>query len=58
MRNLAGTGSACIYPLLAAKQFGWSMLCTEADEVSYESAVNNVKNNIMQDEIFIKKVRM
>lgn len=52
-----GTGSACVYPLLAAKQFGWSMLCTEADEVSYESAVNNVKKNSMQDEIFIKKVQ-
>ncbi|XP_047485546.1 RNA N6-adenosine-methyltransferase mettl16-like isoform X2 [Penaeus chinensis] len=52
-----GTGSACIYPLLAAKQFGWSMLCTEADEVNYESAVNNVKKNSMQDEIFIKKVQ-
>nr|XP_027218981.1 U6 small nuclear RNA (adenine-(43)-N(6))-methyltransferase-like [Penaeus vannamei] len=50
-----GTGSACVYPLLAAKQFGWSMLCTEADEVSYESAVNNVKKNSMQDEIFIKE---
>ncbi|XP_042892976.1 RNA N6-adenosine-methyltransferase mettl16-like isoform X2 [Penaeus japonicus] len=52
-----GTGSACIYPLLAAKQFGWSMLCTEADEVNYASAVNNVKKNDMQDEIFIRKVQ-
>lgn len=42
---LAGTGSTCVYPLLAVKLNGWKFVATEADRSSYESAVANVLRN-------------
>ncbi|KAG7163978.1 RNA N6-adenosine-methyltransferase METTL16-like [Homarus americanus] len=51
-----GVGAACIYPLLGAKQFGWCMLGTETDQLSYGSATTNVLNNNLQDRVFVKKV--
>ncbi|XP_068236173.1 RNA N6-adenosine-methyltransferase mettl16 [Palaemon carinicauda] len=51
-----GCGASCIYPLLAAKQNGWYMLATEADEINFDCAVSNVKNNSMENHIVIRKV--
>jgi 23S rRNA A1618 N6-methylase RlmF len=43
--HLTGTGSSCIYPLLAAKRMGWKMLATEVDPESADCAAKNVRNN-------------
>ncbi|XP_014292300.1 U6 small nuclear RNA (adenine-(43)-N(6))-methyltransferase [Halyomorpha halys] len=51
-----GTGSNCIYPLLAAKKFNWSMLCTEIDVESTKCAIRNVENNYLIDKISVKAV--
>lgn len=51
-----GTGSNCIYPLLAAKRFNWSMLCTEIDIESTKCAIRNVENNYLSDKISVKAV--
>lgn len=40
-----GTGSSCVYPLIAAKKYGWKMLATEVDPESYKCAVENVERN-------------
>lgn len=51
-----GTGSACVYPLLGIKQCNWSFLATEADDLNYNSAQQNVQENGLQDQIVLKKV--
>ncbi|KAK7069248.1 Methyltransferase-like protein 16 [Halocaridina rubra] len=51
-----GCGSACVYPLLAAKKFGWCMVGTESDEINYNSAQNNVKHNSLNKFIIVKNV--
>ena len=33
-----GVGASCIYPLLAAKKFGWSMHGTDTDEENLSAA--------------------
>lgn len=43
-----GTGASCIYPLLAAKLHGWSMLATEVDRDSVTLAKGNVERNSLQ----------
>lgn len=40
-----GTGASCVYPLLAAKNYGWTMLATEVDEDSVKWAKGNVHRN-------------
>lgn len=40
-----GTGASCVYPLLAAKKYGWTMLATEIDEDSVKFAQGNVQQN-------------
>ncbi|XP_064092323.1 RNA N6-adenosine-methyltransferase mettl16-like isoform X2 [Macrobrachium nipponense] len=52
-----GCGATCIYPLLAAKQNGWYMLATEADNINYDCSVSNVKTNNLESHIVIRKVK-
>ncbi|XP_066244910.1 U6 small nuclear RNA (adenine-(43)-N(6))-methyltransferase [Euwallacea similis] len=51
-----GTGASCVYPLLAAKKNGWSMVATETDPTSFEYAQNNVNNNNLQNLVTVVKV--
>lgn len=44
-----GTGASCIYPLLAAKSKGWSMLATDVDNESLNFAKNNIERNSLTD---------
>lgn len=48
-----GTGASCIYPLLAARKNGWTMLATEIDEESLCCAKRNVNCNSLTDLIEI-----
>ncbi|XP_054273792.1 U6 small nuclear RNA (adenine-(43)-N(6))-methyltransferase [Macrosteles quadrilineatus] len=52
-----GCGANCVYPLLAAKQFGWRMLATEVDMESVFIAGRNVKKNKLQDLITVRNVK-
>ena len=51
-----GTGSSCIYPLLAVKHLGWDMLATESEPANCDSAVRNVENNELTQRIKVRKV--
>lgn len=51
-----GTGASCIYPLLAAKKNGWTMLATEVDNESFKCAKNNVSRNSLDKLIKIIEV--
>ncbi len=46
-----GTGSTCVYPLLAAKHLGWCMFATEKNEESLVRARENVEANGMNDRV-------
>lgn len=52
-----GTGSSCIYPLLAAKKNKWSMIATEKDSESIVCAKSNVDKNALQNFITIVEVK-
>lgn len=43
-----GCGASCVYPLMAAKKYGWKMLATEIDEASLEYARRNVQRNNLE----------
>lgn len=45
----SGTGSSCIYPLLAAKQFQWSMVGTDINKEAVKNAIKNVEKNNLQN---------
>ncbi|XP_001948397.1 U6 small nuclear RNA (adenine-(43)-N(6))-methyltransferase [Acyrthosiphon pisum] len=51
-----GTGSSCIYPLLAAKQFQWSMVGTDINKESIKNAIKNVEKNNLQHLIQVLEV--
>lgn len=51
-----GTGASAVYPLLAAKHLGWTMVATESDKNNYDSAVDNITRNNLVDKIDIKLV--
>ncbi|XP_050522910.1 U6 small nuclear RNA (adenine-(43)-N(6))-methyltransferase isoform X2 [Daktulosphaira vitifoliae] len=51
-----GTGASCIYPLLAAKKFGWSMVGTDINKESIETALKNVVKNNLQCKINVLEV--
>jgi len=40
-----GVGASCVYPLLAAKRFGWRMYGTDIDSENLSSARQNVERN-------------
>lgn len=44
----SGTGASCIYPLLAAKKFMWSMVGTDINKESIKNANANVEKNNLQ----------
>lgn len=46
---LSGTGASCIYPLLAAKKFQWSMVGTDINKESIKNAKKNIEKNNLQD---------
>lgn len=43
--NFSGTGASCIYPLLAAKKFKWSMVGTDINKESIKTANSNIEKN-------------
>ncbi|KAF2883512.1 hypothetical protein ILUMI_22685 [Ignelater luminosus] len=51
-----GTGASCIYPLLAAKSKGWSMLASDVDKESLDFAKNNIERNCLSNLITVKHV--
>lgn len=52
-----GTGTSCIYPLLASKQHGWKMIGSDIDEEAVEKAQKNVDlNPDLKDLITVKLV--
>jgi 23S rRNA A1618 N6-methylase RlmF len=51
-----GTGASCIYALLGAKTNGWSFLASEIDDVSFDSAVQNVARNSLAHQIHVQRV--
>lgn len=51
-----GTGTCCIYPILAISGNPWRFLATEADELNWEYAVKNIKANKLTERINVVKV--
>jgi len=51
-----GTGASCIYPLLAAKKFQWSMVGTDINKESIENANINIQKNNLQHLIQVLEV--
>lgn len=45
----SGTGASCIYPLLAARKFQWSMVGTDINKESIKNAIENIERNKLQD---------
>ena len=48
-----GTGGAVLFPILAVKHFGWSMIATENNKEDCEFAMNNVRSNGLENKISI-----
>lgn len=40
-----GVGANCIYPLIGTREFGWSFIGTDIDQVAIESAQNIISKN-------------
>lgn len=49
--NLTGTGASCIYPILAARKNGWTMLATEVNKESIKFARQNISRNSLDTNI-------
>jgi 23S rRNA A1618 N6-methylase RlmF len=47
----AGTGAACIYPLLGVRNSSWEFIASEADSTNAEYAIENVTKNGLADKI-------
>ncbi|KAK0174769.1 hypothetical protein PV327_010499 [Microctonus hyperodae] len=56
INNITGTGAVCIYPLLCARVNGWKMIATEIDSSSVTSAMENVRNNCLDELINVVAV--
>lgn len=52
-----GTGASCIYPLLGVKQCNWIFYCTETNISSIEIAKNNIKQNNLDEFIYIYQTK-
>lgn len=51
-----GVGANCIYPIIGNKEYGWSFVGSEIDEVSIESCNNIIaKNDALKNKIEIRK---
>ena len=48
-----GTGGAILFPILAAKHFGWTMLSTENNKGDYEVALKNLHSNNLENQISV-----
>ena len=48
-----GTGATAVYPLLATKHLGWSMVGTEASPESLATARANVARNYLEEKVFL-----
>jgi len=46
-----GAGASAVYPLLGVKHFNWRMTATEADQINFEAATNNIQTNNLGSEI-------
>jgi len=46
-----GAGASAVYPLLGVKHFNWRMTATEADQVNFDAANNNIQTNNLGDQI-------
>lgn len=44
-----GCGASCVYPLMAAKKYGWKMIATEIDAASLQYAKRNVQRNNLEN---------
>lgn len=44
-----GTGASCVYPLIAAKKNGWTMVGTDINSDSVHCAQQNVTSNNLND---------
>nr|CAG4649257.1 EOG090X04JL [Scapholeberis mucronata]SVE93559.1 EOG090X04JL [Scapholeberis mucronata] len=51
-----GTGACCIYPILAAKKFGWNFTATETDETNYICSTKTLEKNNLQSHVTLKRV--
>lgn len=52
-----GTGASCIFPILSChRNPTWSFIGVEADEKSYQVALENVQKNFMEDRIQMLKI--
>ncbi|XP_061136201.1 RNA N6-adenosine-methyltransferase mettl16 [Syngnathus typhle] len=51
-----GTGASCIYPLLGATMNSWFFLATEVDDICFDYATRNVKQNHLSDLVKVVKV--
>ncbi len=49
-----GTGANCIYPIIANREYGWSVTGSEVDEIAFQSAKNILsQNDIREDAVKI-----
>lgn len=51
-----GTGSCCVYPLMAVKKNKWSMIATETDKDSIKCAERNIQKNGLKSLIDVVEV--
>lgn len=50
-----GTGSNCIYPLIGYKEYGWSFIGSDIDDIAINSAQNIINHNYLQNNIILRK---
>ncbi|MBC7745708.1 MAG: 23S rRNA (adenine(1618)-N(6))-methyltransferase RlmF [Flavobacterium sp.] len=50
-----GTGANCIYPIIAHKEYGWSLVGTDIDYLAIRSAKNIADANLLSKAIEIRK---
>jgi len=51
-----GVGANCIYPIIGNKEYGWSFVGSDVDDISIESCNNIIsKNDFSENDIVIRK---
>lgn len=51
-----GTGACCIYPILAAKKFGWKFTATETDQANYICSLKTLDKNDLHSSVNLVQV--